>query len=90
MCTYNFLAVMALGEVLVRCHKESVRHLLSTLQSLINPQRTPTPHLCVVGAEDGWIGDTISHLQTSTVVGNAIGTLLMVVLLASYTSTNQE
>ena len=31
LSTYNFLAVVALSEVLVRSHKEGVRHVLSTL-----------------------------------------------------------
>ena len=60
--TYNFLAVVALSYVLVVGDKEGVWHLVPTLERLIDPEGPTTPHLLVVRAKDGRVGDTIRHL----------------------------
>ena len=60
--TYNFLAVVALSYILVVGDKEGVWDLLAALECLVDPERSPTPHLLVVGAKDGRVGDPICHL----------------------------
>ncbi len=81
--TYNFLAVVTLSYVLVVGDEECVWDLLAALECLVDPEGPAAPHLLVVGAEDGRVRDTISHLQPRAVVGNSIGTLLVVVLITT-------
>ena len=82
--------MVALSNVLIVCDKECVRDLLAALESLIDPEGSAAPHLLVVGAEDGRVGDAIRHLQPTAVVGNFVGTFLVVVLITTYVDVQQS
>ena len=75
--------MVALSYVLIVCDEECVRDLLAALESLVDPEWSAAPYLLVIGAKDGRVGDAISHLQPTAVVGNFIGTLLVVVLITT-------
>ena len=81
--THKLLAMLTLGRFLEGVHKECVRDLLSALERPINPEGAPTPHLF-----GPWVGVRghrypIRLLQSCAVVGDLVGTLLVVVLVAT-------
>ena len=81
--THQLLAMEALGGLLGGVNKECVWYMLPALQGSVNPQWSTTPDLGGAGV-NGRVGHTIGAFQASAVVGDTIGTLLVVVPLTPW------
>jgi len=72
--------VETLHGLLDSVQEERVRHLRATLEGAVYPEWTSTPHFSGVD-EERRVGHTICILQSCAIVGNPVGTLLVVALL---------